>query len=77
MCCEGLHDVQAKLDQPGEVRFVTICARCGREQRELWRRAYRPAPRLFAGAGSGPLPLPAAGVPAAVAAAPAAQPQAG
>jgi hypothetical protein len=46
-CCEGLHDVQARLDRPGQVRFVTICAHCGREQRELGRRAYTPAPRLL------------------------------
>ena len=49
MCCDGLHDAQAKLDIPGQVRFVTVCAVCGREQRELTRRPYIPAPRLFAG----------------------------
>jgi hypothetical protein len=49
MCCDGLHDVQAKLDIPGQVRFVTVCALCGREQRELGRRTYTPAPRLFMG----------------------------
>jgi hypothetical protein len=50
MCCDGLHDVQAKLDIPGQIRFVTVCAVCGREQRELMRRPYMPAPRVFAGA---------------------------
>ena len=46
MCCEGLHDVRAKLDVPGHVRFVTVCAVCGREQRELGRQPYSPEPRL-------------------------------
>jgi hypothetical protein len=48
MCCEGFHDARAKLDVPGHVRFVTICAVCGREQRELTRQAYSPDPRLGA-----------------------------
>jgi hypothetical protein len=46
MCCEGLHDVQARLDVPGLIRFVTICAVCGREQREISRQPYTPEPRL-------------------------------
>jgi hypothetical protein len=46
MCCEGVHDVRAKLDVPGHVRFVTVCAVCGREQREIGRQPYTPDPRL-------------------------------
>jgi hypothetical protein len=46
MCCEGLHDVRAKLDVPGHVRFVTVCAVCGREQLEIGRQPYAPDPRL-------------------------------
>jgi hypothetical protein len=30
------------------VRFVTVCAVCGREQRELTRQPYIPEPRLGA-----------------------------
>jgi hypothetical protein len=49
MCCDdGLHDVQARLDVPGHVRFVVMCARCGKEQREIGRQAYVPLPRLAA-----------------------------
>ena len=46
MCCEGLHDVRAKLDVPGYVRFVTVCAVCGSEQLEISREPYTPEPRL-------------------------------
>jgi hypothetical protein len=46
MCCEGFHDPRAKLDVPGHVRFVTVCAVCGREQREITRQPYIPEPRL-------------------------------
>jgi hypothetical protein len=49
MCCDdGLHDVQARLDVPGHVRFVVMCARCGKEQREIGRETYVPLPRLGA-----------------------------
>ena len=48
MCCEGFHDARAKLDVPGHVRFVTVCAVCGREQREITREPYVPNPRLGA-----------------------------
>ena len=54
MCCDdGLHDVQARLDVPGHVRFVVMCARCGKEQREIGRQSYVPLPRL-AGSASTP-----------------------
>jgi len=46
MCCEGLHDVRAKLDCPGQIRFVTVCAVCEREQREIGRQPYEPDPRI-------------------------------
>jgi hypothetical protein len=46
MCCDGQHDVQARLDVPGHIRFVLLCAQCGREQREIARREYAPGPRL-------------------------------
>lgn len=55
MCCDGQHDVQARLDVPGHVRFVITCVRCGREQREIGRQTYVPLPRL----GENP---PAAGI---------------
>jgi hypothetical protein len=48
MCCDGVHDVGARLDVPGVVRFVTLCAACGREVAEVARDAYVPAPRLEA-----------------------------
>jgi len=44
-CCGGLHDVGARLDVPGQIRFVTVCAVCGREQREIGRQAYHPSRR--------------------------------
>jgi hypothetical protein len=63
MCCEGFHDSRAKLDVPGQVRFVTVCAVCGREQLELSRQPYIPDPRLDevapGGAAAGGLPVPA------------------
>jgi len=47
MCCDdGLHDVQARLDVPGHVRFVLMCASCGKDQREIARQPYVPLPRL-------------------------------
>lgn len=46
MCCEGFHDVQAKLDVPGHIRFVMVCTICGREQREIGRQPYMPDPHL-------------------------------
>jgi hypothetical protein len=46
MCCEEEHDVQAKLDVPGHIRFVVKCARCATEQREIGRQTYVPLPRL-------------------------------
>jgi hypothetical protein len=46
MCCDGEHDVQARLDVPGHIRFVVMCARCGKEQREIGRQTYVPLPRL-------------------------------
>jgi hypothetical protein len=48
MCCDGQHDVQAKLDLPGHIRFVVVCACCGKEQREIGRETYAPRPRLRA-----------------------------
>lgn len=46
MCCQGVHDVGARLDEPGVIRFVTMCAACGREVAEVAREAYVPAPRF-------------------------------
>jgi hypothetical protein len=51
MCCDDQHDVQARLDIPGHIRFVVLCARCGKEQREIGRETYAPRARLQ---GSGP-----------------------
>ena len=53
MCCDGFHDAQAKLDVPGHVRFVTVCAVCGREQHEIARQPYTPDPRLGPVGGTG------------------------
>jgi len=64
MCCDGFHDVQAKLDVPGQIRFVTVCAVCRREQREIGREAYSPEPRL----GGAPAPVPILAPASAVAA---------
>jgi hypothetical protein len=46
MCCDGHHDVQARLDVPGHIRFVVMCASCGKVQREIGRQTYVPLPRL-------------------------------
>ena len=46
MCCDEHHDVQARLDVPGHIRFVVMCAGCGRDQREIGRQRYVPLPRL-------------------------------
>jgi hypothetical protein len=61
LCCHGLHDVQARLDVPGQVRFVTVCVGCGREQRELSREPYTPRPLLPPHIGQ---PAPSQGAPA-------------
>ena len=57
MCCDGMHDVAAKLDVPGHVRFVTLCSACGREQREVGRDRYAPEPRLAPAAAGAPQDL--------------------
>jgi len=49
-----MHDVAAKLDVPGHVRFVTLCSACGREQREVGRDRYAPEPRLAPAAAGAP-----------------------
>jgi hypothetical protein len=46
MCCDDQHDVQARLDVPGHIRFVVLCARCGKVQREIGRETYAPRPQL-------------------------------